>query len=175
MKNHIQTNKATTNIFGLHTQPRKTTRYTNILKLVWGGGKRKKSLKFVSQISNTNAIFLEGGELGKSSWSIKKRSTSSKKNWKSDPSPETILDPHLPIHTFYLCMKLYAVFVGVYKWWELEKNLEPNKKLFVTFAQVKLAAANVVRPMQTHCHPVASFPFHQVAESPSASVGRSTR
>ena len=38
MKNYIQTNKATTNIFGLHTQPRKTTRYTNILKLVWCGG-----------------------------------------------------------------------------------------------------------------------------------------
>ena len=37
MKIYIQTNKATTNIFGLHTQPRKTTRYTNILKLVWGG------------------------------------------------------------------------------------------------------------------------------------------
>ena len=39
MKIYIQTNnKATTNIFGIHTQPRKTTRYTNILKLVWGGG-----------------------------------------------------------------------------------------------------------------------------------------
>ena len=38
MKIHIQTNKAMTNIFDLHTQPRKTTRYTNILKLVWGGG-----------------------------------------------------------------------------------------------------------------------------------------
>ena len=37
-KIYIQTNKATTNIFGLHTEPRKTTRYTNILKLVWGGG-----------------------------------------------------------------------------------------------------------------------------------------
>ena len=38
MKIYIQTNKATTNIFGLHTQPRKTTRYTNKLKLeskVW--------------------------------------------------------------------------------------------------------------------------------------------
>ena len=43
MKIYIQTNKATTKIFGLHTQPRKTTRYTNILKLVWGGGGRKKS------------------------------------------------------------------------------------------------------------------------------------
>ena len=43
MKIYIQTNKATTNIFGLHTQPRKTTRYTNILKVVWGGGKKKKS------------------------------------------------------------------------------------------------------------------------------------
>ena len=29
-----QTNKATTNIFGLHNQPRKTTRYTNIFQLV---------------------------------------------------------------------------------------------------------------------------------------------
>ena len=37
MKIYIQTNKATTNIFGLHIQPRKTTRDTNILKLVWGG------------------------------------------------------------------------------------------------------------------------------------------
>ena len=38
MKFYIQTNKATTNIFGLHTQPRKTTRYTNKLKLASGGG-----------------------------------------------------------------------------------------------------------------------------------------
>ena len=38
MKTYIHTNKATTNIFGLHTQPRKTTRYTNKLKLAWGGG-----------------------------------------------------------------------------------------------------------------------------------------
>ena len=38
MKIYIQIKKATTNIFGLHTQPRKTTRYTKILKLVWGGG-----------------------------------------------------------------------------------------------------------------------------------------
>ena len=38
MKIDIQTNEATTNIFGLHTQRRKTTRYSNILKLVWGGG-----------------------------------------------------------------------------------------------------------------------------------------
>ena len=30
----IQTNKATTNIFGFHTQPRKTTRYTKKMKLV---------------------------------------------------------------------------------------------------------------------------------------------
>ena len=50
MKIYVQTNKATTNIFGLHTQPRKTTRFPNILKLVWGGmgggvggGGRKKS------------------------------------------------------------------------------------------------------------------------------------
>ena len=38
MKIYIQTNKATTNIFGLHTQPRKTTRYPNKLKLASGGG-----------------------------------------------------------------------------------------------------------------------------------------
>ena len=38
MKIYIQTNNATANIFGLHTQPRKTTRYTNKLKLAWGGG-----------------------------------------------------------------------------------------------------------------------------------------
>ena len=38
MKVYIKTNEATTNTFGLHTQPRKTTRYTNILKLLWGGG-----------------------------------------------------------------------------------------------------------------------------------------
>ena len=38
MKIYMQTNKATTNIFGLHTQPRKTSSYTNILKLVWGEG-----------------------------------------------------------------------------------------------------------------------------------------
>ena len=43
MKIYMQTNKATANIFGLHTQPRKTTRYTNKLKLAWGGGKTKKS------------------------------------------------------------------------------------------------------------------------------------
>ena len=42
MKIYIQTNKATTNIFGLHTQPRKTTRYTNILELVRGGGEKEK-------------------------------------------------------------------------------------------------------------------------------------
>ena len=42
-KFYIQTNKATTNIFCLHTEPRKTTRYTNILKLVWGGGEGKRA------------------------------------------------------------------------------------------------------------------------------------
>ena len=42
MKIYIRTNKATTNIFGLHTQPRKTTGYTNILKLVRGGGEKEK-------------------------------------------------------------------------------------------------------------------------------------
>ena len=34
MKVYIQTNKATTNIFGLRTQSRKIFRYTNILELV---------------------------------------------------------------------------------------------------------------------------------------------
>ena len=34
MKIYKQTNKATSNIFDVHTQPRKTTRYTNLLKLV---------------------------------------------------------------------------------------------------------------------------------------------
>ena len=43
MKVYIQTKKATTNILVPHTQPRKITRYTNILKLVGGGEKRKKS------------------------------------------------------------------------------------------------------------------------------------
>ena len=38
MKIYIQINKAMTNIFGLRTHPRKTTRYNNILKLVGGGG-----------------------------------------------------------------------------------------------------------------------------------------
>ena len=38
MKIYKQTTKATTNTFGLHTQPRKTTRYTNILKVMLGGG-----------------------------------------------------------------------------------------------------------------------------------------
>ena len=42
MKIYIQTNKATANIFGLDTQPRKTTRYTNKLKLAWGGGEKEK-------------------------------------------------------------------------------------------------------------------------------------
>ena len=46
MKIYIQTNKATTNIFGLHTQPRKTTRYTNILKVVCGGGEKEKEPEF---------------------------------------------------------------------------------------------------------------------------------
>ena len=40
------TNKTTKNIFGLHTQPRKTTRYTNILKVVWGGGEKEKEPNF---------------------------------------------------------------------------------------------------------------------------------
>ena len=41
MKIDIQTNKAATNIFGLHNQPRKTTRYSkkNEARVVrWGGG-----------------------------------------------------------------------------------------------------------------------------------------
>ena len=45
MKIYIQYNKATTNIIGLHTQPRKTTRYTNKLKLASGGGKTEKEPK----------------------------------------------------------------------------------------------------------------------------------
>ena len=45
MKIYTLTNKATTNIFGLHTQPRKTTR--NILKLVWGGGGKEKEPAFI--------------------------------------------------------------------------------------------------------------------------------
>ena len=53
MKIHIQTNEITTNLFGLHTQPRKTTRYTNILKLVGGGGDGKRAFEFLSaQIQN---------------------------------------------------------------------------------------------------------------------------
>ena len=43
---YTQTNKATTNIFGLHAQPRKTTRYTYILKLVCGRGKAKRANDF---------------------------------------------------------------------------------------------------------------------------------
>ena len=45
MKTYIQTNKATTNIFGLHTQTRKDTRYTkkNEARVRWG--ERKKSPK----------------------------------------------------------------------------------------------------------------------------------
>ena len=35
---YIHTNKVTINIFGIHTQPRKTTRYTKKRKLVRGGG-----------------------------------------------------------------------------------------------------------------------------------------
>ena len=42
MKIYIPTNKAMKNIFGLHTQPRKITRYTNILKFGWGGGEKEK-------------------------------------------------------------------------------------------------------------------------------------
>ena len=54
MKIYIQTNKATTNIFGFDTQPRKTTRYTNILKLVQGGGGvRKKSQIAIRQFENS--------------------------------------------------------------------------------------------------------------------------
>ena len=52
MKIYIETNKATTNIFGFHTQPRKTTRYTNILKLACcGGGGRKKNHAGISKLS----------------------------------------------------------------------------------------------------------------------------
>ena len=61
MKIYIQTNKATTNIFCLHTQPRKTTRYTNKLKLTWGvwgggGGKEKEP-----KILPPNSFGGEGG------------------------------------------------------------------------------------------------------------------
>ena len=66
MKIYMQTNKATTNIFGLHTQPRKITRYTNKLKLAWGGGGggggggRKKSPKFVQKtLALINSTFRE--------------------------------------------------------------------------------------------------------------------
>ena len=52
MKFDIQTNWAMTNIFGPHNQPRQTTRYTNILKLVWDGGKRKKSPGFEYFLKN---------------------------------------------------------------------------------------------------------------------------
>ena len=34
-----------TNIFGLDNQPRKTTRYTKKLKLVWGEGEKEKEPK----------------------------------------------------------------------------------------------------------------------------------
>ena len=41
MKIDMQTNKAATNIFGLHNQPRKITRYTKKIEarvVRWGGG-----------------------------------------------------------------------------------------------------------------------------------------
>ena len=43
MKIYIQTNNATTNLFGFHNQPHKTTRSTKKLKLAWGEGAKKKS------------------------------------------------------------------------------------------------------------------------------------
>ena len=54
MKIYIQTDKATTNIFGLHTQPRKTTRYTKKIegrvRLGGGGGGRKKSRQYYRKL-----------------------------------------------------------------------------------------------------------------------------
>ena len=49
MKIYIQTNKATTNIFGLLTQPRKTTRYTKKLKL---GEEKKPNVQFEKIFKN---------------------------------------------------------------------------------------------------------------------------
>ena len=59
MKINIQTNKITTNLFGVHTQPRKITRYTNILKLVCGGGgggRKKSPWIFVSPNSKCEIV-----------------------------------------------------------------------------------------------------------------------
>ena len=61
MKVYIRTNKATTNIFGLHTQPRKTTCYSKKMKLVWegggGGGGEEKEPKFVQFFSTVEQSF----------------------------------------------------------------------------------------------------------------------
>ena len=45
MKIFIQTNKATAIIFGIYTQPRKTTHYTKKMKLVWDGVEKEKEPK----------------------------------------------------------------------------------------------------------------------------------
>ena len=55
MKMSIQTNKDTTNIFGIHTQPRKTTHYTkkNEARVRWG--KRKKSSDIIQNLAAIEA------------------------------------------------------------------------------------------------------------------------
>ena len=62
MKIYIQTNKATTNIFGIHTQPRKTTRYTNKLKLAFKEKEPsfliKKYLPVPNKSSKSNLNFI---------------------------------------------------------------------------------------------------------------------
>ena len=58
MEIYIQTDKATANIFGHHTQPRKTTRYTNKLKLAWVGGKEKEP-NLIIVVFNVNSLFSE--------------------------------------------------------------------------------------------------------------------
>ena len=58
MKVYIQTYKATTNIFGRHTQPRKTTRYTKKLKLVWAlSWPNLFACQFSWQSDNVNSNF----------------------------------------------------------------------------------------------------------------------
>ena len=66
---------ATTNIFGLHTQPRKTTRYTNILKVAFdekraeichalklGMVSKKKHFAHLAKITIFNINNLKGGK-----------------------------------------------------------------------------------------------------------------
>ena len=80
MRIFIRTNKATANIFGLHTQPRKTTGYTNILKLVWGGGKGKRAEKSIAWPKKGRKTLVD----------LKKRSTK-KVNKKPPPPPRSAL------------------------------------------------------------------------------------